>query len=129
MKRFAASAGLAGIMVLATLAPGQAAGTDGTVFDPQIMSRMSFELAQASKVKAILEKSEESIIKVFGKYGIDPKAKPNFDRLRAASTELQAVEAWEKKQMKRILSKDQYADYLEIMQATAAAVIKATRDD
>ena len=129
MKRFAASAGLAGIMVLATLAPGQAAGTDGTVFDPQIMSRMSFESAQASKVKAILEKSEESIIKVFGKYGIDPKAKPNFDRLRAASTELQAVEAWEKKQMKRILSKDQYADYLEIMQATAAAVIKATRDD
>jgi hypothetical protein len=129
LKSFAASAVLAGFMVLASLLPGYAASTDGTVFDSKLMSRMSFSSAQAAKVKAILDKSEVAIIKVFGKYGINPRAKPDFDKLRAASTELQAVEAWEKQQMKRILSKDQYADYLEIMQATAAAVIKATRDD
>ena len=118
---------LAFVMVTAT-APAHAASTDGTIYDPRIMSQMQFSGAQRSKVKAILDRSESSMVKVFAKYRIDPMAKPNFDKLRAASTELQAIEAWEKKQMKQALSKEQYADYLEILQATAAAVIKATRD-
>jgi hypothetical protein len=108
--------------------PALSASTDGTIYDPGIMSRMQFSGAQRSKVKAILDRSESSMVKVFAKYRIDPRAKPNFDTLRTASTELQAIEAWEKKQMKQVLSKEQYADYLEILQATAAAVIKATRD-
>ena len=106
-----------------------AASTDGTVYDPQILKRIKFTSEQLPKVKQVLDKSEEGIIRVFGKYRIDPRAKPNFDRLRAASTELQAIESWEKGQMKRLLTKDQFADYLEIQQATTAAVIKATRDD
>ncbi|MGB7205055.1 MAG: hypothetical protein WBD37_06250 [Anderseniella sp.] len=106
-----------------------AASTDGTVYDPQILKRIKFTSEQLPKVKQILNKSEEGIIRVFGKYRIDPRAKPNFDRLRAASNELQAIESWEKGQMKRLLTKDQFADYLEIQQATTAAVIKATRDD
>lgn len=125
---FAKLALLAGLSL--TAIPGALAQpTDGTIYDPQILSRMSFSDAQRARVKAILDQSESSIVKVFAKYRIDPKAKPNFDKLRAASNELQAVEAWEKKQMKKVLSKEQYADYLEILQATAAAVIKATRDD
>ena len=115
-------------VLLGAAIPAHAASTDGTIYDPKILSRMQFSLAQRSKVKAILDKSEVSMVKVFAKYRIDPRAKPNFDKLRAASTELQAIEAWEKKQMKQVLSKEQYADYLEILQATAAAVIKATRD-
>ena len=91
--------------------------------------RMKFTAEQLPTIKKILDKSEERIVKVFAKYKIDPRAKPVFDLLRAASNELQAIESWEKKQMKRVLSKSQYADYLEIQQGTAAAVIKATRND
>jgi len=106
-----------------------AAGTDGTVYDPQILVRMKFSAKQLPTIKKILDQSEARIVKIFAKYKINPRAKPVFDQLRAASTELQAIESWEKKQMKRVLNKSQYADYLEIQQATTAAVIKATRDD
>jgi hypothetical protein len=123
-----AAAFMLAIAAASASAPVHAASTDGTIYDPQILSRMQFSGAQRTKVKAILDKSDASMVKVFAKYRIDPRAKPNFDKLRAASNELQAIEAWEKKQMKQILSKEQYADYLEILQATAAAVIKATRD-
>ena len=131
MKRFVlklAAAFMLAIVTVTASASAQAASTDGTIYDPRILSRMQFSGAQRSKVKAILDKSETSMVKVFAKYRIDPRAKPDFDKLRAASAELQAIEAWEKKQMKQALSKEQYADYLEILQATAAAVIKATRD-
>ena len=120
---------LTGLVAVQPASHANAAGTEGTVYDPQIFSRMKFSGAQLASVKKILDKSEARIVKVFAKYKIDPRAKPVFDQLRAASTELQAIESWEKKQMKRVLSKSQYADYLEIQQATTAAVIKATRDD
>lgn len=120
---------LSGMLAVQTLSPAQAAGTEGTVYDPQLLVRMKFSEKQLPTIKGILDKSEAAIVEVFAKFNIDPQAKPDFDRLRAASTELQAIEAWEKKQMKRILSKSQYADYLEIQQRTTAAVIKATRDD
>lgn len=120
---------LSGLLAVQMLSPAQAAGTEGTVYDPQLLVRMKFSEKQLPTIKGILDKSEAAIVEVFAKFNIDPQAKPDFDLLRAASAELQAIEAWEKKQMKRILSKSQYADYLEIQQRTTAAVIKATRDD
>ena len=120
---------LTGLIAVQPVSPAHAAGTDGTVYDPQILVRMKFAGKQLATVRKILDKSEARIVKVFAKYKINPRAKPVFDQLRAASTELQAIESWEKKAMKRVLSKSQYADYLEIQQATTAAVIKATRDD
>jgi hypothetical protein len=129
MKKLIFGLLLAGLIAVQPLSPAHAAGTDGTVYDPQILARMKFSGEQLATVKKILDQSEARIVKVFAKYKINPRAKPVFDQLRAASTELQAVESWEKKAMKRVLSKSQYADYLEIQQATTAAVIKATRDD
>lgn len=129
IKNFVFGLVLTSLIAVQPLSPAHAAGTDGTIYDPQILVRMKFSGDQLSTVKKILDQSEARIVKVFAKYKIDPKAKPVFDQLRAASTELQAIESWEKKEMKRVLSKSQYADYLEIQQATTAAVIKATRDD
>lgn len=117
------------LVAIQPVSPVFAAGTEGTIYDPQLLTRMKFSAAQLPTIKDILNKSEARIVDVFAKYKIDPRAKPVFDQLRAASTELQAIESWEKKQMKRVLNKSQYADYLEILQGTAAAVIKATRDD
>ena len=107
----------------------QSIGTEGTIYDPKLIERMTFSEAQRPQVRGILEKSEQAIRKVFAQHGIDPRERPDFDKLHAASQELQSIEAREKKAMKSILSKEQYADYLEILQATAAAVIKATRND
>ena len=129
MKNLVAGLSLVCLVAVQPVSSTFAAGTEGTIYDPQILQRMKFTGKQLSTIKEILDKSEERIVKIFAKYKIDPKAKPDFDLLRAASVELQAVESWEKNQMKGVLSKHQYADYLEIQQATAAAVIKATRDD
>lgn len=129
MKRIIVGLSLICLVAVQSVSPAFAAGTDGTVYDPQILARMKFTAKQLPTIKKILNKSEARIVKIFAKYKINPRAKPVFDQLRAASTELQAIESWEKKQMKRVLSKSQYADYLEIQQATTAAVIKATRDD
>jgi hypothetical protein len=120
---------MTGLIAVQPVSPAHAAGTDGTVYDPQILVRMKFSGKQLATVKKILDKSEARIVKVFAKYKINPGAKPVFDQLRAASTELQAIESWEKKAMKQVLNRSQYADYLEIQQATTAAVIKATRND
>jgi hypothetical protein len=111
--------------------PLGAAASDvaGTIYDSKLLERMEFSDGQVPRVKEILEASEAEMAIVFEKYGIDPNAKPEFDRLRAASTELQDIEAREKRAMKAILSKEQYADYLEILQGTTALVIKATRND
>lgn len=119
----------AAVLLAACTMPAFAQGTIGTIYDPKILSRMKFAGPQKKQVQAILDKSEVMMVKVFRKYRINPKAKPKFEELRKASSDFQAVEAWEKKQMKKVLSKAQYADYLEILQATAAIVIKATRDD
>jgi hypothetical protein len=129
MRNLFAGLLLSGLLAVQMVSPVQAAGTEGTVYDPQLLVRMKFSDKQLPDIKSILDKSEAAIVKVFAKFNIDPQAKPDFDQLRAASTELQAIESWEKKQMKQILSKSQYADYLEIQQGTTAAVIKATRDD
>ena len=129
LKNFVFGLVLTSLIAVQPLSPAHAAGTDGTIYDPQILVRMKFAGEQLASVKKILDQSEARIVKVFAKYKINPRAKPVFDQLRAASTELQAIESWEKGQMKRVLSKSQYADYLEIQQATTAAVIKATRDD
>ena len=111
------------------VSPAFAAGTNGTIYDLQLLKRMKFTAKQLPTIKKILNTFDARMVKTFAKYKINPRAKPVFDKLRAASNELQAIESWEKKQMKRILSKSQYADYLEILQRTTAAVIKATRDD
>ena len=77
--------------------------------------------------KRIIRQSDKEMAVVFRKHGINPNAKPDFDKLQRASTELQAIESREKKKMKKILSANQYKTYLALLQATAARVIKATR--
>ena len=118
-----------GLLAAQLVAPALAAGTEGTIYDSRLLTRIKFTAEQLPAIKKILDQSEERIVEVFQKHRIDPRAKPDFERLRAASVDLQAIESWERTQMKQILTTSQYADYLEIQQATAAAVIKATRND
>jgi hypothetical protein len=108
-----------------TLAPAN--GWASNIYDARILQRMKFSPNQRVKVKRIIRQSDREIAVVFRKHGINPRAKPEFDKLQRASSELQAIEAKEKRAMKKILSADQYKTYLGLLQATAARVIKATR--
>ncbi len=112
---------------LATL-PLAAARAD-TIYDSHIIEQMTFTPEQLPKVRAILSQTRQTMLAIFNKYGIDPHMRPNFDKLMEASDELQAVQANEKREMKAILSRQQYKFYLGLLQVTAARVIKATRND
>jgi len=119
------------IMLLAALACltlSPASSWAASIYDAQILQRMKFSGDQRAKVRAIIRQSDKQIAVIFRKHGINPNAKPEFDKLQKAASELQAIEAKEKRQMKKILSADQYRTYLQLLQDTAARVIKATRE-
>ncbi len=120
---------LTALLLGATLFTQVNASLAADIYDSQILQRMSFSGSQHAKVRAILSESDREMAAIFRKYGIDPNAKPEFDKLQSASGELQAMESREKRAMKEILTKQQYKTYLQLLQETSARVIKATRTD
>ena len=106
----------------------QDAASASNVYDSRVMQRMTFSSTQRGKVRAVLKQSDREMAVIFRKYGINPNAKPVFEKLRKASSELKAVESREKRKMKKIMSAEQYKYYLALLQETAARVIKASRN-
>jgi hypothetical protein len=111
--------------LLALFAGGLPAHAEN-VYDAKVAQKLS-DLTddQKSKVSAITKQTASEMNAVFKKYGIDPEAKPDFDKLQKAGDELQAVARREKAQMKDILSKAQFKQYVKIIDATGARVRKA----
>ncbi len=99
-----------------------------TIYDSQVLTRMEFTESQRVEVEKVIEESGEIMARIFEKYGIDPEAKPNFDKLREARHELQDLEAREKRKMKAIMTRKQFKYYIGLIQQTAANVIRATRN-
>ena len=99
-----------------------------TIYDSQVLKQIEFSEEQERTIKAILQRSDREMLVIFAKYGIDPRAKPDFDKLREARYELQALETREKRQMKQVMTRAQFKYYLGLLQQTAARVIKATRN-
>ena len=97
------------------------------IYDAQVLERIKLTHHQRVKVSRIIEQSDDDIAVVFQKYRIDPNATPEFDKLQRAAGELQGIEIKEKRQMKKVLSADQYKTYLSLIQETATRVMKATR--
>jgi hypothetical protein len=111
--------------LLALLAGGLPAYAEN-LYDAKVAQKLS-DLTddQKAKVSAITKQTATEMNAVFKKYGIDPEAKPDFDKLQKAGDELQAVARREKAQMKDILSKAQFKQYVKIIDATGARVRKA----
>lgn len=107
---------------------GASASCAQTIYDSQVLTRMEFTPSQRVKVERVIEESGKTISEIFKKYGIDPEAKPDFDKLREARHELQDLEALEKRKMKAIMTRDQFKFYMGLIQQTAANVIRATRN-
>ena len=118
---------MAALVVLTTYAMSTHNAWASNIYDARILQRIKFTSDQRAKVKRIIRQSDREIAVIFRKYGINPNAKPVFEKLQRASSELQAIESKEKRQMKKILSSDQYKTYLGLLQETAARVVKATR--
>jgi len=118
---------MAAFVVLTTYGMSINNASAANIYDARILQRMKFTAVQRPKVRRIIRQSDKEIAVVFRKYRINPNAKPVFEKLQRASSELQAIESREKRQMKKILSSDQYKTYLGLLQAAAARVIKATR--
>ena len=116
------------VAVGAVLAMGADTSGAQTIYDSQVLTRMEFAPSQRQKVERVIEESGKTMSAIFKKYGIDPKAKPDFDKLREARHELQDLEATEKRKMKAIMTRHQFKYYMGLIQQTAANVIRATRN-
>ncbi len=114
--------------VCAVLVIGTGTSCAQTIYDSQVLTRMEFTPSQREKVERVIEESGQTMSAIFKKYGIDPEAKPDFEKLREARHELQDLEATEKRKMKAIMTRKQFKYYMGLIQQTAANVIRATRN-
>ena len=128
MRRFVAVLRLVACGVLVTAfmqaAPARA---DHNIYATHAERYLKLRKDQRKEVLDILEQSERELMAAFAKHGIDPHAKPDFDKLVKARGPLQAVGRRERDKLKRILSPEQLSIYDRLVQETRARVIKATR--
>lgn len=100
-----------------------------SVYFPHITKHLSLDAATRAAANRIMNKSEQDVLAVFAKHGINPKAKPDFSKLMQARHELEAVERREREQLVKILTPAQLKIYDKLILNTRAQVIKATRHD
>ena len=93
MARFSqaiAGAFAVSLTLMTSAATGGEHSLEKTIYDSQVLQRIDFSADQRRTVKSILRRSDREMLDIFAKYGINPRAKPNFDKLREARYELQA---------------------------------------
>jgi hypothetical protein len=98
-----------------------------SIYESNIEQKLDLEDPQKPKVAAIVKQTQQEMNEVFRKYGIDPNAKPDLDRLTNASEELKAINDRERKKLKQILSKSQLKRYDHIIAETGVRVQKAAK--
>jgi hypothetical protein len=99
----------------------------GNIYDSNVERKLPLKGSQKSKVRKIVNQSDREMRKVFRKYGINPNRRPDFDKLRAASRELQAIEDREIQKMSKVLSASQFKRYKGLLEQTAARVRAAAQ--
>jgi hypothetical protein len=112
--------------LLALFAGALPASAD-SIYDAKVEQKLELDPGQKAKVSAIVKQSNADMNVVFKKYGIDPNAAPNFDKLTKASDELQAIGRRERNEMKKILNKAQLKQYDKLIADTGARVRKAAK--
>ncbi len=106
-----------------------AAHADDDYYNARVAERLTgLTPEQHADVVRVTQETRRQMREIFARYDIDPAARPNFDKLMKAGDELQAMQRREADQMKRILTREQYQQYRDIIQDQRARVIKATRE-
>ena len=121
LRLFACGVLVAGVM------QGSAARADHNIYATHAERYLKLRKDQRKKVLEILAQAERELMAAFAKYGIDPNAKPDFNKLVKARGPLQAVGQRERRRLKRILTPKQLGIYDRLVRETRARVIKATR--
>jgi hypothetical protein len=121
---FAAAFGIA-LAISAWAMPVAPAQAGANIYDAQVLKHLKLANGQRSKARRIVRKSDSNMMKVFRKYKINPRAKPDFDKLVAASSALQTIERTERNEMKKILNAVQLKHYDQLIDITRIRVRKA----
>jgi hypothetical protein len=122
VRRFmlAAALGFAGLTVAVPVSAQ-------TIYDANVESKLDLSPQQRAEVRSITQKSRADMMAVFKQFGIDPNAKPDFDKLMQASGPLQAIGRKERQAMSKILSPDQLKQYDKIVAETRTRVRMAAQ--
>ncbi len=103
----------------------RAANAGDIIYFADVVGPLRLDAQQRPKVQSIVKQSEIAILAVFTKYGINPRATPDPNKLRPARGELEAIERSERKQLKKILDDRQLKKYDVIMKRVRARVARA----
>jgi hypothetical protein len=99
----------------------------GSIYDPPIERHLALTPEQRPHVERILSQSRQQFSAVLHAHGIDPYGPPIFRQLVRASGELQAIARQQRREMRKVLRPDQFAEYNRIMRDTRARIRAAAQ--
>lgn len=115
------------VMMLGVLAwPGPAAAGE-SVYDARIEERLPLTPEQLPHVRRIVDESKQQFLAVFNKHGIDPNGPPVFRQLVRAGPELMAIGWRQRRELSRVLTREQLVLYDRIMKETRRRVREAAQ--
>ncbi len=121
---FAALCLAMGVMSQATVAPAAAS----SIYDAQVEQKLTgLTGAQRAKVSRIVSQGRSEFSAILRKYGINPAARPDFDKLQKASDELIAYRRKQRAAMAEVLNESQLDQYDDLIEAAGARVRRAAQ--
>lgn len=114
-------------LCIAAVLSAAPASAQQSLYDAQITKNIKLTAAQKPKVNAILADGDRQFRSILAKYKININARPDFDKLRAASDELIAYRRSQRAAMKEVLTPEQLDQYDDLVEAAGARVRKAAQ--
>ncbi len=99
----------------------------GSIYEPPVKERLALTPEQRPHVERILAEGRSQILAVFHAHGIDPNGPPIFSQLVRASPELLAIARHQRREMRKVLRPDQFAEYKRIMKETRRRIRAAAQ--
>lgn len=109
--------------LLVSLGPAAA----GSIYDPPIERHLALTPEQRPHVERILSQTRSQVLAVFHAHGIDPNGPPIFRQLVRASPQLLAISRQQRREMRKVLRPDQFAEYNRIMKETRTRIRAAAQ--
>lgn len=99
----------------------------GSIYDPPVEEHLALTPDQRPHVERILSEGRRQVLAVFHAHGIDPNGPPVFRQLVLASPELLAIARHQRRELRKVLRPDQFAEYKRIMQETRTRIRAAAQ--
>ena len=99
----------------------------GSIYDPPVERHLALTPEQRPHVERILAQSRQQFQAVLHAHGIDPYGPPIFRQLVRASPELLAISRQQRRELRKVLRPDQFAEYKRIMKETRTRIRAAAQ--